>query len=126
RLMLVLEQQELSVGELTDVVQLPQSTTSRHLKVLGDAGLVKRWPEGPATIFKLVLDDLAPEARALWLAVRAQAGEISEEDRRRLAGVLAERRLDSQEFFGRVAGEWDDLRMRLFGAGLTLRSLLAL
>src|SRR5438552_2250987 len=96
RLMLVLEREELSVGELADVVQLPQSTTSRHLKVLGDAGLLKRRAAGPATIFKLVLDDLAPEARALWLAVREQGGEMSGEDGHRLAGVLAERKLDSQ------------------------------
>src|SRR5206468_3701760 len=60
RLMLVLEQEELSVGELTDVVQLPQSTTSRHLKVLGDAGLLLRRAVGPAMLYKLVLDDLAP------------------------------------------------------------------
>ena len=126
RLMLVLEQEELSVGELADVVQLPQSTTSRHLKVLGDAGLLKRRSAGPATIFKLVLDDLPPEARALWLAVREQAGPVSAEDAHRLAGVLAERKLDSQTFFGRIAGEWDQVRTHLFGAEFTLRALLAL
>ena len=84
RLLLVLEQEELLVGELANVVQLPQSTTSRHLKVLADAGLLKRRQAGPATLFKLVLDDLAPETRALWLAVRGQSGELSEDDRQRL------------------------------------------
>ena len=124
RLLLVLEQEELLVGELANVVQLPQSTTSRHLKVLADAGLLKRRQAGPATLFKLVLDDLAPETRALWLAVRGQSGELSEDDRQRLGAVLSERRLDSQAFFGRVAGEWDDVRTRLFGGAFTLRALL--
>ncbi len=126
RLLLSMEREELSVGELADVVQLPQSTTSRHLKVLGDAGLLKRRAAGPATFFKLAADDVAPEARALWLAVKKQAGEIDPEDLRRLEGVLADRKLDSQAFFGRVAGEWDEVRTRLFGAEFTLRALLAL
>ena len=34
RLLRVLAQEELGVGELARVVQLPQSTVSRHLKVL--------------------------------------------------------------------------------------------
>ena len=37
RLLLVLERQELTVGEMCAVVQLPQSTVSRHLKTLADA-----------------------------------------------------------------------------------------
>jgi ArsR family transcriptional regulator len=126
RLLLTLEREELLVGELAKVIQLPQSTTSRHLKVLADAGLLKRRQAGPATLFKLVLDDLAPDARALWLAVRGQSGDLSADDHQRLAGVLADRRLDSQAFFGRVAGEWDDVRTRLFGGAFTLRALLAL
>ena len=40
RMLLVLERHELTVGELADVLQLPQSTVSRHLKVLADTGWV--------------------------------------------------------------------------------------
>src|SRR5262249_22291716 len=126
RLLLVLEREEMSVGELASVVQLPQSTTSRHLKVLGGAGLVKQRTEGPATIFTLILDDLTPEVRALWLAVRTQAGDLAEEDQRRLAGVLAQRKLDAPAFFGRVAGRWDDMRKRFHGAVFTHQALLGL
>ncbi len=39
RVLRLLEAQELTVGELCAVLQLPQSTVSRHLKTLGDAGL---------------------------------------------------------------------------------------
>ena len=38
RILLLLEQHELTVGELCSVVQLPQSTVSRHLKTLGETG----------------------------------------------------------------------------------------
>jgi ArsR family transcriptional regulator len=40
RMLIVLERQELTVTELCAVLQLPQSTVSRHLKTLADTGLV--------------------------------------------------------------------------------------
>ena len=36
RLLRLLERHELGVGELCEVLQIPQSTVSRHLKVLTD------------------------------------------------------------------------------------------
>jgi ArsR family transcriptional regulator len=137
RLLRVLEREELSVGEVASVVQLPQSTVSRHLKVLGDGQWLAKRTEGTATLYRLVLDDLPPGARALWMAIRDQMGRGDEggnsaealelaEDDRRLASVLAERRMDSQAFFGRVAGQWDDLRTNLFGSRFTHDALLAL
>src|SRR5215475_10085308 len=46
RLLLALEAQELTVREIQSALQLPQSTVSRHLKVLADLGLVV--PRGKA------------------------------------------------------------------------------
>lgn len=124
----MLEAEELSVGEVAKVVQLPQSTVSRQLKVLAEAGWLARRAAGPATLYKLVLDDLDTAARGVWLAARpgVDASWPAEEDHRRLASVLLERRLDSQAFFGRVAGEWDEMRTRLFGSSFTARALLGL
>lgn len=132
RILRLLEVEELSVGEVAKVVQLPQSTVSRHLKVLSDAGWLARRAAGPAMLYRLVLDDLSEPARAVWLTVRGQLAEGVDaplellEDQRRLEAVLAERRLDSQAFFGRIAGEWDDVRSRLFGGEFTARALLAM
>lgn len=137
RLMRLLEREELSVGELASVVQLPQSTVSRHLKTLSDLpgckvnggpGLLVKRAEGTATMYRLVLDDLAADARELWVTVRDQLGEAPEfaEDGRRLAGVLGDRRTDTQTFFGRFAGEWDGLRSDLFGQAFTLQAMLTL
>lgn len=127
RIMRLLESQELSVGEVAQVVQLPQSTVSRHLKVLADGGWVARRNEGTATLYRLVFDDLSPSCRALWRTVREQmsGGELAE-DSRRLAAVLDERKTDSQTFFGRASGEWDAIRAELFGNRFTSLALLSL
>lgn len=128
RVLRLLEREELSVGEVASVVQLPQSTVSRHLKVLADAGWLIKRAEGTATLYRLVLDDLDPAGRSLWLAVRDTLGQTPDlaEDDRRLTAVLVERRADSQQFFGRVAGQWDDLRSELFGQRFMLPALLTL
>lgn len=128
RVMRLLEVEELAVGEVAKVVQLPQSTVSRHLRILSEAGWVDRRSEGTATLYRLVLDDLSPETRKLWLTVREQMGVASEleEDSRRLTAVLAERRTDSQAFFGRVGGDWDLVRNQLFGTAFTPIGLLGL
>ena len=46
RMLLLLETHELFVSELSAVLQLPQSSTSRQLKTLADAGWVVSRPEG--------------------------------------------------------------------------------
>ncbi len=128
RLCRLLEREELSVGEVASVLQLPQSTVSRHLKVLSDGGWLAKRADGTATMYRLILDDLAVDARALWVTVRDQMGDSSElrEDLRRLDSVLDDRKADSSSFFGRVAGAWDDLRTELFGSSFTAPALLAL
>lgn len=128
RLCRLLEREELSVGEVGRVLQIPQSTVSRHLKVLSDGGWLLKRADGTATMYRLVLDDLTSEARALWVTVREQMGDSAElrEDLRRLEAVLDDRKTDSSSFFGRVAGAWDDLRTQLFGSSFTAPALLAL
>ena len=128
RMLRILENRELTVGELANVVQSPQSTVSRHLKILSQEGWLSRRTEGTATMYQLLLDDLTSASRAVWLAVREQtcSPEQQLQDERRLDAVLADRRLDSKSFFGRVAGEWDDVRREMFGRGFTPVALLGL
>ncbi|MEM8757879.1 MAG: class I SAM-dependent methyltransferase, partial [Planctomycetota bacterium] len=76
-------------------------------------------------------DDLPPALQALWAPIRSQAlaesdSAEAEADARRLVQVLAERRMDSRSFFGRVAGEWQHHRSTLFGSGFTAPALLSL
>jgi ArsR family transcriptional regulator len=128
RMLRVLEREELNVGELARVVQLPQSTVSRHLKVLADQAWIFGRAEGTSTLYRLVLDDLPLQWRALWLTVREQMEDSRDlaDDTRRLQAVLDDRRTDTQGFFGRVAGEWDGVRNELFGERITLAAMLPL
>jgi ArsR family transcriptional regulator len=128
RILRLLEREELSVGELARAVQLPQSTVSRHLKVLHDRSWIVRRTEGTASLYRLVRESLGAEALAMWDLVRRQLGSSPtlEEDEHRLAVVLAERRGDSRTFFGQIGAEWDRLRAELFGDRFTTDALLAL
>lgn len=127
RLLLVLDQHELTVSELCAVVQLPQSTVSRHLKTLADEGWVVSRAEGTSRQYRIA-QPLDTPARRLWQLVRQEVSETeaSARDMERLRTVLAERRLKSQEFFSSAAGQWDALRTELFGKRADLAALLGL
>ncbi len=128
RLLLVLDRHELTVSELCGVLQLPQSTVSRHLKALADAGWIGLRAEGTRNLYTLSRDDLDASARRLWLLVREQMGATpaAAQDQRRLQTALAARRTASQEFFASSAGQWDRLRDELFGDRFHLAALAAL
>lgn len=127
RLLHVLAREELVVGELSRVLQTPQSTVSRHLKQLWADGWLERRGEGTANFFRLA-DPLPPAAAPLWAVVAAQLAEegLYEEDLRRVESVLAQRELDSRAFFGRHAERWAQVRRELFGEGYLLPTLLSL
>lgn len=117
RALRLVERHELSVAELCSVLQAPQSTVSRHLKVLADEGWVVARPEGTSRLYGMATDQLDPAARRLWALLREQtAGSaLAEQDDQRLQSVLAERRSRSQEFFRSSAGQWDRMRAEMYG-----------
>jgi len=128
RLLLLLERNELGVGELCAITQTPQPTVSRHLKALADASWVSSRSEGTNRRYAMLTQGLDPAARSLWLLVRKEAaGTVSaQQDDKRLVQILAERRTRSQEFFRAGASQWDGLRDDLFGRRFFLPALLAL
>jgi ArsR family transcriptional regulator len=128
RMLLVLERHELTVGEICAIMQLPQSTVSRHLKTLSDAGWVASRREGTSRFYTLALDDRNHATRRLWTLLRDQVSATSgaDQDARRLRGVLARRQTASQEFFSSAAGRWDRLRAELFGPASYLQALAGL
>jgi len=128
RILQLLDRHELTVSELCGIMQLPQSTVSRHLKALADSGWIGARTEGTSHLYTMTRDELHPAARRLWLLVREQVGPsaAAAQDQRRLHAALAERRTKSQEFFSSSAGQWDRLRDELFGARFHLAALAAL
>lgn len=128
RMLLLLDRHELTVSELCTVMQLPQSTVSRHLKTLADGGWVVSRRDGTSRYYALSLDDRGAHARRLWTLLRDQVSGSpgADQDARRLKNVLARRQTKSQEFFESGAGQWDRLRGDLFGNVSHLQALPAL
>src|SRR5438876_446499 len=75
RLLRLLERHELGVAELCDVLQLPQSTVSRHLKILADEAWLRSRPHRTTNLYRMDLGELDPAARRLWTLTREQTDD---------------------------------------------------
>lgn len=128
RLLLLLDRNELTVSELCAVMQLPQSTVSRHLKTLLDAGWVSSRREGTSRYYAIVVEGRGQAARRLWSLLRDQVGSspAADQDARRLKAVISRRQATSRDFFESAAGQWDKLREEMFGRASHLQALPAL
>jgi ArsR family transcriptional regulator len=128
RILRLLERHELGVAALCDILQLPQSTVSRHLKVLGDEGLVASRSLGTSRLYRMERLDRSSAARRLWLLARKEtdAWPAAHQDALRLERARREKRPGAQAFFAGAAGRWDELRDGAYGRGLDQTALLAL
>ena len=128
RLLRLLERHELGVVELCDVLQLPQSTVSRHLKVLSDQSWTRSRRQGTTNLYRTILDELEVTARKLWILAREQTAEwiTTQQDESRLLRHLRDKQKDSQAFFAGAAGLWDKLRSELYGSRFTTAAMLSL
>jgi ArsR family transcriptional regulator len=117
RLLLAVERNELTVNELTSILQLPQSTVSRHLKLLTAEGWLDARAEGTSRYYRIATDSLDTATRRMWQIVREEISNsnAAEQDARRMQAVLSERSSRSQQFFSTSAGQWDRMRQELFG-----------
>jgi ArsR family transcriptional regulator len=107
RLLGLLAQEELQVGELARAVAMSQSRVSNHLKVLRESGLLEERREGAHVLVRLARDGALPDD--LWTAIEARLHLVEgrADDLTRLAQVQDDRRRRSRAFFDRVAPEWD-------------------
>jgi len=128
RVLITLGDSELTVSELCEVLRLPQSTVSRHLKILADAGWVASRPEGTRRLYRLAIDELDRAARGMWDLARGEIGATPDarRDARRLERVIVRRRERSREFFADGAERWERRRDELFGSRSHLVGLIGL
>ena len=113
RILGLLADHELSVGEVSRALGTSQSRVSNHLRVLRKFSLLGERHVGPSTFLSLrdvVRDESSFEGR-IWRAVSPELASLPEhsEDLARLRVVLDERRRSSRDFFDRVAGEWETI-----------------
>lgn len=104
RILLLLAQMELSVGELATVLGQSQPRVSRHVRILAEAGLVSRAREG-AWVFVRLAERAAPLMTVV--AALDDVETLGADDRARLAVVRAERAAAADAWFGAHAEGWD-------------------
>ncbi len=128
RLLRLLERQELGVAELVEILQLPQSTVSRHLKVLADQGWLTSRSRGTTNLYRMTPRELEPSARALWKLARREIDEwaTGRQDELRLDRHLSNGGRRAEEFFAGAAARWDKLRREQYGDRYDAVGLLAL
>jgi ArsR family transcriptional regulator len=110
RVVALLAEAELTVKDLTAILGQSQPRISRHLKLLTEAGLVERHPEGAWVFYRLT--DAAP-ARQLtrdFLAAISAEDAVLARDRERLAQVKREHAEAAGRYFAENAGDWDTIR----------------
>jgi ubiquinone/menaquinone biosynthesis C-methylase UbiE len=110
RILCLLHEAELTVSELTEILRQSQPRISRHLKLLVEAQLVERFPEGSWAFFRCTgQGPCAAVAQQLVAALDPNDATIAR-DRERLAGVRAVRVRAAQDYFRRHAADWDRIR----------------
>ncbi len=142
RVMQLVSNNELSVTELVECLGMPQSTVSRHLKVLREAELIVDRREGATVLYMLGRRSESGQGGANNSGNGGAAGGgrplevrildwVREEPldprmKGRLRNVLAQRRERSTEFFARIGHRWDHLRRDAFGSTFHLEALVRL
>ena len=92
RLLLALRRGERCACQLTELLGLAPSTVSKHLALLGQAGLVRSRREGRWMYFRLPAPDAPVAVREAmrWVLQSAAADPRGREDRRRMREILQE------------------------------------
>lgn len=111
RILALLRTMELSVGELAQVLGQSQPRVSRHVRILGDAGLLDRHKEG-SWVFLALTDDprtaIVFDLIDQWLD--AMSRDVLAADAVRLAAVRGDRAEAANRYFASHAEVWDSIR----------------
>lgn len=110
RILALLQREELAVLELCRVLDQSQPRVSRHLKLLAEAGLVERFPDGAWVFYRLTGAGRQCEVVAEVLARINPDDPGLARDRRKLDDVQAERADAAQAYFAENAVHWDRIR----------------
>lgn len=110
RILALLAREELSVAELTRVLEQSQPRVSRHLKLLVEAGLVERFPDGAWVFYRLATHGAERALIDQTLSLLDLHDAATARDAECLDAVRAERSRAAADYFARNAARWDELR----------------
>ena len=109
RLIALLRDGELTVGEIAEALNQSQPRVSRHLKLLADAGLIERMPEGTWVFYRLAHGGGAGRFLETLFALLPAAEGRLEGDRLRLEVIRGRRARQAADYFRANARRWDRL-----------------
>jgi len=110
RILSLLAKGELAVMELSHILDQSQPRVSRHLKLLTEAGLVERFPDGAWVFYRLTERGEPRRAADAILALIDPNDAVLARDADRLLGVQAGRSAEAASYFARNAARWDEIR----------------
>ena len=110
RILALLAREELAVLELCRILGQSQPRVSRHLKLLAEAGLVERFPDGAWVFYRLRGTTPARTLADQILALVSPEDPTLAADAERLAGVGRERSGQAAAYFAENAEHWDEMR----------------
>jgi ubiquinone/menaquinone biosynthesis C-methylase UbiE len=115
RILASVAEEELTVGEVQEIVDSVQSSVSRNLAILRAAGFVHDRKEGTSVYFS-ARSDMPEPARELFASLQGRLAEIPEvkRDQARLAECRRRRLQRSKSYFESVAGDWERIRKSYF------------
>ena len=110
RILIVLSQGELAVGELCKVLGQTQPRVSRHLKLLVEAGLLERNAQGTSAFYRLARTGPDAEIARTILDLVDQTDPAVLGDLQRLDAIRTERAQQADAYFEAIAADWDRMR----------------
>jgi ArsR family transcriptional regulator len=117
RILALLAREELAVLELCGVLDQSQPRVSRHLKLLAEAGLVERFPDGAWVFYRLTGGGQGGGLIREVLERIDPADLVFARDAERLHAVFAERASVASDYFARNAARWDEIRSLYIAEG---------
>jgi ArsR family transcriptional regulator len=110
RILALLAREELAVMELSQVLGQSQPRVSRHLKLLTEAGLIERFPDGAWVFYRVSAAE--PQRGFVGQVLTLASGDTGElaRDADKLEGVRAGRAAEASSYFSRNAARWDEIR----------------
>jgi ubiquinone/menaquinone biosynthesis C-methylase UbiE len=110
RILAILASEELAVMELSQILDQSQPRVSRHLKLLTEAGLIERFPDGAWMFYRLAAHGPRRQLVDQVLALVQADDPVMARDAERLQQVRQERSEEASAYFARNAARWDELR----------------
>ena len=110
RLLILCSQGEFTVSDLVHVIGQSQPRVSQHLKILCDAGLLRRIKQGSWVYYRSITQGVETEFIRYLTSFMPNTDPIIQLDRQRLHELKNDRSRTAAIYFEKIAKEWDSIR----------------